>query len=74
MVNIILSNRAFKDLDKIYDYYEKIEIGLGERFLIKFYKKYAQLSSHPKIGNIKKRTYRETYRRCFLIQSFIDSI
>lgn len=65
MVNIILSDRAFKELDKIYDYYEKIDKGLGERFLQKFYKKHAQLSSHPKIGNIKKRTYRESYLEVF---------
>ena len=65
MVNIILSRRAFEELDKIYNYYEMLETGLGERFLNKFYKKYAQISSHPKIGNIKKRTYRETYLEVF---------
>ena len=31
MVNIILSKKAFQELDKIYDYYEKAELGLGEK-------------------------------------------
>ena len=52
-------------MDKIYDYYEALETGLGQKFLNKFYKKYTQLNSYPKLGNIKKRTYRETYLEVF---------
>ena len=61
MVGIILSSRALVELDKIYEDYEKAQAGLGDRFLQKLYKKYTLLGSFPKTGNIKKRTYRETY-------------
>ena len=56
MVDIILSKRALIELDKIYDRYEKSQLGLGDKFLNKLYKKYTQISSFPKTGNIKKRT------------------
>ena len=65
MVEIILSSRALLELDKIYEIYEKGQAGLGDRFLQKFYKKYTLLTSFPKTGNIKKRTYRETYLDVF---------
>ena len=65
MVDIILSKRAISELDKIYEYYEKAEKGLGDKFLKKLYKKYKQISSFPNSGVEKKRTYRETYLEVF---------
>ena len=65
MVDIILSKRALVELDKIYDRYEKSQLGLGDKFLNKLYKKYTQIGSFPKTGNVKKRTYRETYLEVF---------
>ena len=65
MVDIILSKRALIELDKIYERYEKSQLGLGDKFLNKLYKKYTQIGSFPKTGNVKKRTYRETYLEVF---------
>ena len=65
MFDIILSKRALSELDKIYEYYEKAEQGLGNNFLKKLYKKYKQLSAFPNSGVEKKRTYRESYLEVF---------
>ncbi len=65
IAHIILSKRALSELDKIYEYYEKAEEGLGSKFLKKLYKKYNQLSFFPNSGVEKKRTYRESYLEVF---------
>jgi hypothetical protein len=33
LIKITFSKRALSELDKIYDYYESCEKGLGERFI-----------------------------------------
>jgi len=44
---LIITNAALQDEQEAYDYYEGIQVGLGERFLEKVEKRYADLSKHP---------------------------
>jgi plasmid stabilization system protein ParE len=65
VTKITFSKRALHELDKIYDYYEKSEVGLGNKFYTKFDKKIIQISEFPKSGVAKKKTFRETYLSVF---------
>jgi plasmid stabilization system protein ParE len=64
-IKITFSKRALAELDKIYNYYESCERGLGDKFIEQVDKKIIQVSKFPKSGVVKKATYRETYTRVF---------
>jgi plasmid stabilization system protein ParE len=63
--SVIFSKRALNELDKIFDYYESCEIGLGTRFFSSVDKKIIQISNFPNSGVVKKNNYRETYLNTF---------
>jgi hypothetical protein len=48
VTRITFSKRALLELDKIYDYYESCEKGLGDKFFQNFDKKIVQISEFPK--------------------------
>jgi toxin ParE1/3/4 len=65
VTRITFSKRALLELDKIYDYYESCEKGLGDKFFQKFDKKIVQISEFPKSGVVKMLPFRETYLAVF---------
>jgi toxin ParE1/3/4 len=76
LIKITFSKRALSELDKIYDYYESCEKGLGERFIEELDKKVVQISKFPKSGVVKKATYREIFTRVFpmaIIYKYIEN-
>jgi toxin ParE1/3/4 len=65
ITKINFSKRALTELDKIYDYYESCEKGLGDKFYQKFDKKVVQIAQFPNSGVVKKISFRETYLAVF---------
>lgn len=64
-LKITFSKRALYELDKIYDFYETSENGLGKKFYLKLEKKILQIAAFPKSGVVKKEGYHETYLKVF---------
>jgi plasmid stabilization system protein ParE len=67
-IKITFSKRALAELDKIYNYYESCERGLGDKFIEKVDKKILQVSKFPKSGVVKKQHTEKLTQECFLWQ------
>lgn len=61
----MVQEEAGLEIFQTYIYYESIQTGLGEKFLVQVKKYFLQIKDYPKHFQIKRNKYREAYLRKF---------
>jgi len=62
---LIVQEEAGLEILETYIYYESIQTGLGEKFLLQVEKYFLQIKNNPKHFQIKRNKYKEAYLRKF---------
>ncbi|WP_294285940.1 type II toxin-antitoxin system RelE/ParE family toxin [uncultured Chryseobacterium sp.] len=65
MYKLIVQEEAGLEILETYIYYESMQTGLGEKFLMQVEKYFLQIQNNPKHFQIKGSKYREAYLRKF---------